>query len=1105
MAKTIYALLVGINEYDPSSKVKKLRGCVSDMQKIQALLLTEYDCSPNNIKTLENKQATREAILTTFQEHLCRNPVIKENDLVLFYFSGHGSYARTAVEFERYDAQKYDETLVCYDSRNPNGEHYDLADKEIAVLLNKVKPNVEIVVIVDACHSDSITRSAVDEVEEGLLEKYVSKRKTPRDLSSYLLRDDDFYSNQQKVVIPKRPHIAFSACTREQKAWEKFGQGVFTREFLKMLRESKRNISYRLLYELTCSAVRKSVTNQTPQIFVPNNFNINKVFLKDTTIQDVPPLLIEYINNNWCLNHGAIYGLKTDKKSVNALQIAVYQETDGKFKHLENIPVKAVKLKEAHLQPEFFKKLQEEKLAILPRSATKKQKEPTTYHARIISAIPNLSIYLNGTEADQQAFLKELDSKKIPFISFDTTLINATYELVFAKDQLLIKKIKPNQFIHGCLGRGVDAITYIIEKLQQIEEWERIAKLDNSNTQLNRSKVEVQFLEESRAYYFEPPVIHLNGTDDGVLFQIRAKNLSDKDLYIGLIHLSPQFGIESFYECEKFPANNTDWITLDNQHVLEFGKKQTHSVTDIFKVIVSTEPFDDYYFSQKSMLLGEVVEPDTFRDARLRSDKRPPESDWFTHTITTHLTKLDTSLNTENISLNKNITIKGHPSFNAKVSLAAINASTKEIHPAHYISEAFSDLPFELIDLSPYPIPNEFSDQTIIYLNDIENEDHLTSEPLEIKVEKDFLDKDYIIPITFDGEFFLPLGISKKDKEGNTIISLQNLPTIEEPFIHEQTRSTKRALWFCLLKFTPYKEAIFRLRYIWKYEQRQPIYGKLSTSEIKNKVAQADKILLLIHGITGNTETMAQAVQSLFETGKYAMILTFDYENLHTEIEQIAEKLDSQLEEIGLGRNSQRTIDVVAHSMGGLVIRYLIEGIRKQQRLVDKLLLFGTPNGGSRFSELTKYRDISLVALTLAANSAEYLLPTFTPWLYTAEGIIGSTSVISRTLEQMHPESNFIKRLYFNEPAPKTKYFLIAGNIQKYQPDGNWWHRFKENIEVKKYQWVYEDTPSDLIVSKSQITHIPASFNAEIIEVGCYHMNYFTEQKSIDVLINILG
>ena len=132
-------------------------------------------------------------------------------------------------------------------------------------------------------------------------------------------------------------------------------------------------------------------------------------------------------------------------------------------------------------------------------------------------------------------------------------------------------------------------------------------------------------------------------------------------------------------------------------------------------------------------------------------------------------------------------------------------------------------------------------------------------------------------------------------------------------------------------------------------------------------------------------------------------------------------------------------------------------------------------------------------------------MPVIAPFLYGINGGVGSTKFISNSLKQMHPESNFIKGLFLNDQAATTRYYVIAGNIQKYQSDNSWWEQFKDKMSILGLQWVYGETPSDLVVSVPQITRLPDSFKAVIIELGCYHTNYFEVAKGQQILLDILG
>lgn len=84
------ALLIGINDYSKgqSSEASSLKGCVNDVALLKNLLIYRYGFEPENVLTLTDAQATREAILNAIETHLLTaNP----NDTVVFSFSGHGA------------------------------------------------------------------------------------------------------------------------------------------------------------------------------------------------------------------------------------------------------------------------------------------------------------------------------------------------------------------------------------------------------------------------------------------------------------------------------------------------------------------------------------------------------------------------------------------------------------------------------------------------------------------------------------------------------------------------------------------------------------------------------------------------------------------------------------------------------------------------------------------------------------------------------------------------------------------------------------------------------------------------------------------------------
>ena len=110
MPRTIYSLLVAIDDYP--SPIPKLRGCVNDIDAF-ATYLSERVAKDKGVslklKTLKNGEATRQAVIDGFRDHLGK---AKKGDVALFYYCGHGSQEQAPEEFWKLEPDHLDETLV---------------------------------------------------------------------------------------------------------------------------------------------------------------------------------------------------------------------------------------------------------------------------------------------------------------------------------------------------------------------------------------------------------------------------------------------------------------------------------------------------------------------------------------------------------------------------------------------------------------------------------------------------------------------------------------------------------------------------------------------------------------------------------------------------------------------------------------------------------------------------------------------------------------------------------------------------------------------------------------------------------------------------------
>ncbi|GAA3944023.1 caspase family protein [Chitinophaga oryziterrae] len=126
------ALVVGIDEYPGSAR---LNGCVNDATSIEQLLSFNEDGSPNFDVMLMLNEKKKAAIRSRISE-LFRG----DDEVQLFYFSGHGYVNETGGYIVTPDFQKYDEGISM---------------DEILTLASGSKARQK-VVILDCCHAGAM-------------------------------------------------------------------------------------------------------------------------------------------------------------------------------------------------------------------------------------------------------------------------------------------------------------------------------------------------------------------------------------------------------------------------------------------------------------------------------------------------------------------------------------------------------------------------------------------------------------------------------------------------------------------------------------------------------------------------------------------------------------------------------------------------------------------------------------------------------------------------------------------------------------------------------------------------------------------------------------
>lgn len=273
-----FALLIGIDKYDPRSRVPHLRGCVTDATAMEHLLQERFGVPTDHILCLSNEEATHAQIKEAFRTHLIGNAKrlaatgATQKGVApafLFQYSGHGSQA---IDETGQEPDGLDETLVPYDSRTPG--IFDIKDWEIGALieeLNQYSDNVTI--ILDCCHSGSGTRDAELTLTRRCApdlrpQPPTSQRPQTSTAKSRAVTAGDWELSGQHVLLAgcrdKEESHEYAAMAGGRRHWQG-AMSYFLQQELRQL-SSTHETTYRELFERVRHAVNKTYPNQMPQM-----------------------------------------------------------------------------------------------------------------------------------------------------------------------------------------------------------------------------------------------------------------------------------------------------------------------------------------------------------------------------------------------------------------------------------------------------------------------------------------------------------------------------------------------------------------------------------------------------------------------------------------------------------------------------------------------------------------------------------------------------------------------------------------------------------------------------------------------------------------------
>jgi pimeloyl-ACP methyl ester carboxylesterase len=1094
MAKKIYALLVGINDYAP--EVGKLAGCLNDVEHFRAYLTDTFKADLA-LEVLTDKDATRGNIIKMFRAHLGNATA---DDVALFQYCGHGARWKAAKEFKEFYPDGWDEGLVCYDSRRQGGNYpFDLADKELALLLSEVAANnPHLAVILDCCHSGSGTRDV--DAFKNMKPRQTHEVDEERPLDSYL---DGYYAKRKQkgddLYIPASKHILLAACEKKQKAQESQEErsGVFTTTLVEVLKKSVGDFSYADLFVRCRAAVRTRAENQNPQFEPYENFNVYTGFLGRQAAAATASRYSVYFEKdtqNWKIDAGAVApGIPTDKaKSVG---VALYREDDPA--HLAGeASITQVGAQTSILEPKF---------TVDPG---------VRYQAEITSLpIAPMPVYLEGEPAGKEILQKALQALEPSLrasLGVDLTEIpEATRYALAAEDgKFVLKQRETNFKILGAKGyTEASAKAIFFPALKQVVQWERSLALQNHSTQMNKDEVDFVFaeiLDDGKEHPYQQDEITLDYVKSGnewkkIRGKIKVRNRTEQPLHFLVLYFSPQYGIFKIKNDEIDPSEEyaTVWgdqpdhfFALDNKKIDDKEYKVKEEIDNI-KLIVSTEKIDDFLLTLDELKhFGEDVPAERGMSTFMPEQKMAHKNEWFTKNLRLKIVRQLDQVSDKETSLAKGqIVVKGHPSVKANLSLSAAKTATRGVGQDFDFYKAFEQRGMEMLNFAGTRGDNE----SILELTDIKNAQDLEKNPLEIDVKVP-LDADTgILPFVFDGQHVVLGGDTFKDEQGNTHISIDHIPEVPD-----NRRSVGKALKLYFFKTYLKQDNVNQLCWVEYKDDGSIVRHKTMIAE---KVNAAQNIVVLVHGIIGDTEIIAKGLRMAGLDQKFDLVLTYDYENLSTPIAETALDLKKKLEAAGFGANDNKKLTLLVHSMGGLVSRWFIER-EGGNTMVDHLVMCGTPNNGSPFGKIDGARKILNVLTGVAMNYMPALIPFNGAILF----LLNRSKKITPTLEQMNPSSEFITTLN-SSGDPGIRYTMLAGDVDEYREPSD---QFFPKLLAKAgkgliFDALFGPQAHDIAAGVESVFGVSGSRNPmpKRGNVACHHLNYFISEAGQKALAGV--
>jgi len=539
---------------------------------MRQLLTTKFEFLPENVLVLKDSEATHAGIIAAIQNHLIARA--QAGDIVVFHYSGHGSQMRDVTGKQ---ISGLDETIVPYDSRDPEGKIFDISGAELHPLLVQLTAKTRnVTFILDSCHSGSLVRGA-------RVRTIPADTRTPPPLPQ---AGSGLSRGTSSVGDEKTSSFAFiSAATSRESAFEHFADGkdhgALTYFLTRQLRSAGAGATYRDIMDGVAGNVTANYPAQHPSLegIDADQFVFGDGSSLSRTYTMASPSALDA--RRVTLSIGQVQGA-----TVGSLY-DVYSPGTKKFTAPEK-PVARVQLVSVDALASEASLVSGAKPLPASRAIEREHRyghlqmrllidglenSPTLQAINgILQTLPFIEIVDKASLCNMQ--LKET-GRKIQTLAADSTTLSTPVSI-----------------------DDPSAVNRIVGQVKAWAKWFNVLSIRNS-----RSDIDLQFTlqgsqtRDPMARVARPDM----GVKEGEKIDATIKNNSERDVYIAMLDLSSDGSISVVYPTEQGVKEVLKPGMKLTRTLTTFVPKGRSVVTDILKVFASYKPIDLSPLSQEGI------------------------------------------------------------------------------------------------------------------------------------------------------------------------------------------------------------------------------------------------------------------------------------------------------------------------------------------------------------------------------------------------------------------------------------------------------------------------------------------------------------------------